>query len=137
MLGANSDESALSCSVLPFLSTAVETCKYSRIPSWLTHILTKRKIALVLVFYHWAQDVQGWYVQDKLPWLNPHNVQKYKLFGVLKRLVNLKKQNCLLLLITHAHVVTFLNGFLRPHSLDLIHFHYVEKTKSCTRLERH
>jgi len=48
MLGANSDESALSCSVLPFLSTAVETCKYSsQIPSWLTHILTKRKIALI------------------------------------------------------------------------------------------
>lgn len=62
MPGANSDESALSCSLLPVLiCTAVETCKYSSgDPAWLAQILTERKIALVLVFYHWAQDVQGW-----------------------------------------------------------------------------
>lgn len=56
-------------------------------------------------------------VQYKLPWLNPHNVQKYKLFGVLKRLVHLKKKIVFfcssLLLITFAHVVTNLYGFLK------------------------
>lgn len=113
-------------------------------------------------------------VQYKLPWLNPHNVQKYKLFGVLKRLVHLKKKivffcSSLLLMLLQtfmAFLKVNLNfylvltqsyfyilrrltkvtwntlmicswNFFKNVRAWHFHFHYVEKKKSCTILEKH
>ncbi len=49
----------------------------------------------------------------KLPLINLHNVQQYKLFGILKGLADLKMKICHLVLNPFVHIVPNLYGFLK------------------------
>lgn len=93
MLEANSDESALSCSVLPFLSVQLWKPASTAAGSFLGSLKFRKKDCICISFFitgHRMSRVGN--VQYKLPLFNPLNVQKYKLFGVLKRLVPLKSK---------------------------------------------